>query len=163
MVKPIRKRGRPPLPQDARLNSLLTLAVTEEEADSVMRQAVQQHTTVSQLLRATLLKKQTLPLVPRVSPLPKAKQTRTISTVTYLIKDEHERVKVGITCMVTFRLSDLQNGNGDRLTLVTQCKGNMESAFKQRFKSHHIRGEWYRWDDDMKPWLESQTHAPAQS
>lgn len=71
------------------------------------------------------------------------------SEVTYLIQDEHSRVKIGCTVNLTYRLGLLQAGNADLLRVVGIIEGNHETAMHDQFRALKIRGEWYRADDQI--------------
>lgn len=126
------KRKRVSRKSTTRTN-LVSFALTTEEADALMSQALTRRISVSRLVR------QSLDLVDVED-----------DTTTYLVRDEQNRVKVGVTGSFTTRLGALQNGNADLLTLIWKRHGNLEAAFKRRFRLQHVRGEWFVWSAEME-------------
>lgn len=63
--------------------------------------------------------------------------------LTYVIQDEHERVKIGSTINLEYRLGLLQCGNADLLTVVDTVPGNHEVHMHEKFFRLKIRGEWF--------------------
>lgn len=68
--------------------------------------------------------------------------------VVYFIQDENGNVKIGrsLESRLGERLSDLQSGNAQTLTLMGVCPGDvrLETSLHRRFKHLHVRGEWFR-------------------
>lgn len=61
-------------------------------------------------------------------------------------------VKIGCTTGKTnVRLSAVQTGSADELTLLRECPGNrtVEKWLHKKFKANHIRGEWFVFHSDM--------------
>jgi DNA-binding transcriptional regulator YdaS (Cro superfamily) len=62
-----------------------------------------------------------------------------------------DSVKIGWAVNVTKRLSGVQIGCVEPLTLARVVEGprGLEGAFHRHYAHQHIRGEWFRWSDDM--------------
>jgi hypothetical protein len=60
-------------------------------------------------------------------------------------------VKIGFAADPMRRLAMLQTGNPLPLVLLAAVQGGLkqEQRFHQRFRSHHIRGEWFRADSQL--------------
>lgn len=60
-----------------------------------------------------------------------------------------EPVKIGHTTCLEKRLVSIQNGNHRQLdihaALLVPIAGDLEYLLHQRFKAHHVRGEWFTW------------------
>lgn len=81
----------------------------------------------------------------------------------YFIKDEHKRVKMGYTDGgVVRRLKSLQLANADLLTIVGILPGTKqkERRLQKQFQSLHVRGEWYRLEDELKSYIKTHTRPP---
>jgi hypothetical protein len=50
------------------------------------------------------------------------------------------------------RLGQLQVGNPEELRLIAVKEGGAreEAVFHERFAHLHVRGEWFRWDDELR-------------
>lgn len=67
----------------------------------------------------------------------------------YFIQNESTKaIKIGYSVDVQKRLSQLQTAAPDRLVLIGQIPGDIsdERALHDRFREHHLRGEWFRGD-----------------
>ncbi len=66
----------------------------------------------------------------------------------YVISDEQNRVKLGLSIDADMRLDILQIGNADLLTvkyrLLVKNMKKAEDALHSIFSGDHIRGEWYK-------------------
>ncbi len=63
---------------------------------------------------------------------------------TYFISDG-ELIKIGKTKKsILSRLSTLQIGSSQKLTLIGLIPGDYESTFHERFHAYRVRGEWFR-------------------
>ena len=65
-------------------------------------------------------------------------------------KGNHGHIKIGKSRNVNERLKSLQTGNPRKLTLMAsiRCKTandayRLEKKLHKKFKSHHVRGEWF--------------------
>lgn len=72
----------------------------------------------------------------------------------YFIRDEHDRVKIGVTRdqNAAPRLAYMQTGNADRLTVARFITGAGHSAelwFHDHYSDRRIIGEWFRWCETM--------------
>lgn len=60
-----------------------------------------------------------------------------------------EPVKIGHTNNLEKRLIAIQNGNHRELVLhagvLVRLAGTVEGILHDRFRPHHLRGEWFRW------------------
>ena len=76
-----------------------------------------------------------------------ARQGKAHKTVVYLVQDERQRVKIGWTALVGGRLSGIQVGNADRLTLLatipTEHPLQLERRIHSEWMHKHVRGEWF--------------------
>lgn len=74
--------------------------------------------------------------------------------VTYFIKDEHEHVKIGWARNSQYnlvqRLTALQTGNSDELTVLCVVDDISESDLHKKFGHLHIRGEWFNLTHEIK-------------
>lgn len=85
---------------------------------------------------------------------------RDISQSVYFVQDG-DAIKIGIGMDPAFRLTHLQVGNPRLLTLLGSYKASRteESALHERFKSHHIRGEWFRDHPALRELIAARCHA----
>lgn len=69
----------------------------------------------------------------------------------YFARDEAGRVKIGTTKDLNARLSGLQTGTADKLTLIRTIDGGeaTERWLHNRFRASRIRGEWFGFHPDM--------------
>lgn len=87
--------------------------------------------------------------------------------IVYFIQNtDTKNVKIGSTCDLNKRLSQLQIGNESKLELIGKldykyfydpydCDGKSEEASKHHcFRHLHIRGEWYKYKDELKEFIE---------
>ena len=62
-------------------------------------------------------------------------------------------VKIGYATNVLYRVSNLQTGNPERLTLILEARvpdpAALEAELHDRFRAHRIRGEWFRYHQDV--------------
>jgi hypothetical protein len=68
----------------------------------------------------------------------------------YLIRSGDTRYyKIGRTKNLTKRLSSLQTGNPDLLTIIATCRGSrdLETFFHSKYSSMRVRREWFQLDD----------------
>lgn len=72
-------------------------------------------------------------------------------------------VKIGHAESVADRIRALQTGHPEQLRLVRVIEGDgdIEGAFHERFKGHHIRGEWFQYVPEMASFEPSETWAAA--
>jgi hypothetical protein len=61
-------------------------------------------------------------------------------------------VKIGRTINVVNRLAKMQADNHEELdcVLVLRGRGHEEPEWHKRFRSAHIRGEWFRWTEPLE-------------
>lgn len=65
-------------------------------------------------------------------------------------------VKIGTTARgVSARLSNLQTGNPASMVLLGRMLGDadVEGDLHRRFRTLHVRGEWFRRDDDLNSFI----------
>jgi epoxyqueuosine reductase QueG len=72
----------------------------------------------------------------------------------YFIRDERNRVKIGVTRdkTATARLANMQTGNADCLTVVRFIAGAGHAAewwFHNHYTDRRITGEWFCWCETM--------------
>lgn len=70
----------------------------------------------------------------------------------YFIRDRISRaIKIGVTNDPQKRLVTLQIGNPNLLTLMGTIRGALkeEEALHEKFKAHHVRGEWFQDDPQL--------------
>ena len=75
-------------------------------------------------------------------------------------------VKIGYATNVLYRVSNLQTGNPERLTLILEARvpdpAALEAELHDRFCAHRIRGEWFRYHQDVAAaCAELQRFSPA--
>lgn len=72
-------------------------------------------------------------------------------TIYFIRAGEDGPVKIGTTEDLAARMRDLQVGNHEELRLVRTIEGGAghEQFLHRRFGHLRIRGEWFRWHDDM--------------
>ena len=66
------------------------------------------------------------------------------------------RIKIGYTdSPVKRRLSSLQTGNSKELTCLWEHPGDikLEGKLHRFLSAHHIRGEWFRYNNEVKTLL----------
>lgn len=74
----------------------------------------------------------------------------------YFILDEvNNVVKIGVSCNPFKRLSDLQTATHAKLSLLVVKLGSyqMEGELHRRFADDRINGEWFRFSDSIKEYL----------
>tara|TARA_R110002126_G_scaffold287993_1_gene441210 strand:+ start:40544 stop:41032 length:489 start_codon:yes stop_codon:yes gene_type:complete len=78
----------------------------------------------------------------------------------YLIADySAQAIKIGYTnCDPLKRLSQLQCGNSNKLTLLNTIKGGLSSESKLHliFDKYHKRGEWFHMNDEIMEYFNEQ-------
>lgn len=69
----------------------------------------------------------------------------------YFIHNENSCVKIGRSADPARRLRFLQCGAPDVLSLIRVVDGDIETEkwLHERFAEHHIRGEWFKFHEDM--------------
>ncbi|WP_422383230.1 GIY-YIG nuclease family protein [Roseibium album] len=72
-----------------------------------------------------------------------------------------EFVKIGITSDIRKRLGEIKNGNPHDLELlhITAGKRNEERALHIRFSKFRHRDEWFRFEGELKAFIEDLTKA----
>ena len=77
----------------------------------------------------------------------------------YFIKNgDEDEVKIGYTGGESeIRLSQLQTGNPKKLKVLKIIEGTVEdeTKLKRRFAIYNIRGEWFRYSDEIKRYIET--------
>ena len=65
----------------------------------------------------------------------------------YFIAAGTRAIKIGWAKNPEWRLSNLQVANFEELSLIAACYGSsgLERAVHKKFRSYHIRGEWFRY------------------
>jgi hypothetical protein len=89
-----------------------------------------------------------------LAPISAAQLPKTYETarpVVYFISNGRGRVKIGMTSDIQARVSSLQVGNHEALTVLRLVDGSAatERWFHKRFASLWITGEWFRYSDEM--------------
>jgi hypothetical protein len=68
-----------------------------------------------------------------------------------------ELVKIGTTAFSDAqpRISNLQTGNPEPVVLLAQMAGGVavEADLHRRFHALHVRGEWFRYSDDLRAFI----------
>jgi Meiotically up-regulated gene 113 len=74
----------------------------------------------------------------------------------FITNDNHSVVKVGFATDVDRRLYDLQVASFLELFVFDAFPGTTrdEAILKKRFRPHRIRGEWFRFHDDIFDFIE---------
>ncbi len=72
-------------------------------------------------------------------------------------EQERGNIKIGITADPQQRLSQLQSGNSDLLSIEGLAIGSeiAEYVLHVRFSQHHIRGEWFRPADEVVAFMDT--------
>jgi hypothetical protein len=75
----------------------------------------------------------------------------------YFIKCEGF-VKIGYSGSFAARIDAIQTSNPFEVTLLHTVPGDLalENSFHERFRAHHHRLEWFRFEGELKEWLEAQ-------
>jgi hypothetical protein len=75
----------------------------------------------------------------------------------YFVSDGIGHVKIGFANNPWYRLVELQCGNALPLTLLATIKGgcDLEKALHARFAEHHVRGEWFRLESEIRDYISS--------
>lgn len=90
------------------------------------------------------------------SEIPDDSDTRVCSV--YFIKCM-DAVKIGISKHVKSRAADIQVGQSCKVEILHTVEGGraLEKHFHKLFSKSHIRGEWFKYDGDVRVWLESRS------
>lgn len=66
-------------------------------------------------------------------------------------------IKIGFALDVATRVKALQTGSAETLQLLWQCPGDQkeEANWHAKFHEQHKRGEWFRYEGQLKEFLES--------
>lgn len=74
------------------------------------------------------------------------RKTRRLRTIYFILDEERDAVKIGISGDPMGRLASLQTGHAGRLRLVGTMPGTRhdEKRLHQRFAGVRLRGEWFR-------------------
>lgn len=66
-------------------------------------------------------------------------------------------VKIGTALNPTTRVASLQTGHHAELRLLRTASGrrDIEARLHERFRHIHVRGEWYRWCDELRQFIET--------
>jgi hypothetical protein len=69
----------------------------------------------------------------------------------YFIRAETGQIKIGMAADPKARLSNLQTANPVKLELMATCEGGAEreAEYHERFREHHLRGEWFAPHEDI--------------
>jgi hypothetical protein len=77
------------------------------------------------------------------------------SQVYFLQQGETDRVKIGFSCRINGRISNLRSSNPDKLTLLATVSGarDAEARLHKRFSRYRITGEWYRLEGKLAEYV----------
>lgn len=69
----------------------------------------------------------------------------------YFISNGRGLVKIGVSKSPSSRLSQLQTGSSDILTLIREMEGGVEAEnyLHRKFADHRVSGEWFIFQDEM--------------
>jgi len=72
-------------------------------------------------------------------------------------------IKIGVTLNLKRRLEMLQAGNHRalRCLLTIDGDGTAERAMHSRFEAQHIRGEWFRYDGELRDFIRAARKSTA--
>lgn len=72
-------------------------------------------------------------------------------------------VKIGKATDVRARLSSMQTGNPEPMTLLGEVPGGRadESDLHQRFRSFRVRGEWFRYSGELRTFIDETVATAA--
>ena len=74
---------------------------------------------------------------------------------TYFIRlVDTEYVKIGIATNPYSRLATLQTANPHPLEIIGLKPGDRETWFHSLFRKQHFRGEWFRFEGDLKEYFD---------
>lgn len=73
----------------------------------------------------------------------------------YFISDGKGHIKIGFAVEAKKRLSTLQCGHPDSLSIVATMPGNrhVEKGLHTRFRKEHVRGEWFKNSGELATFL----------
>jgi hypothetical protein len=68
-------------------------------------------------------------------------------------------IKIGFTGSVPSRLAQIETATPFVLTLLRQEPGTLETemAFHKRFGALHVKGEWFRFEGELREYLEGNS------
>jgi len=77
------------------------------------------------------------------------------SQVYFLRHGDTDRVKIGYSCRINGRISNLRSSNPDKLTLLATVSGarDAEARLHKRFARYRISGEWYRLEGKLAEYV----------
>lgn len=81
--------------------------------------------------------------------------------VYFILDAKSNAVKIGVSHSVTERMIDVQVGNPNKLkviaviTLRDSEQGDIEGELHRRFRHFRMRGEWFRYEGELKSFIEN--------
>lgn len=82
------------------------------------------------------------------------------NTVTYFIQSGADgAIKIGKTTQMSLRMSQIQNGSAEVLSLIGWIHGDMEQDLHQHFAHLRIRGEWFRPEEQILEFIRERCNA----
>jgi hypothetical protein len=83
------------------------------------------------------------------------------SKVYFILNQEKNLVKIGVSANAKRRLFELKSHNADRLALLkaidSESAEKLESNLHKKFKDIHVYGEWFSYTDELKSFIEDVT------
>lgn len=87
-----------------------------------------------------------------------------MSNVYFILDEKSAAVKIGKSNNIEERLSDLQTGNSNLLTVehFIECKSEehsfeLEKKLHKKFEHLHIKGEWFKYDPDLFNYINNES------
>jgi len=85
----------------------------------------------------------------------KARERLQLGAVYFLRVDGKGPVKIGFTTDIDHRLGSLATGHSGKIELIALIEGSRsdEKALHRRFKDLRVRGEWFKFQGDLKKYV----------
>jgi len=82
------------------------------------------------------------------------------SKVYFILNQEKDLVKIGVSANAKRRLFELKSHNSDRLELIktidSEAAEALESNLHKRFQHIHVYGEWFSYTDEIKSFISEE-------
>lgn len=71
--------------------------------------------------------------------------------ITYVVEMAGQGfIKIGTTRDLMLMINNVQQGNPYEIRLVARLRGDVKSQLSAALASYHVRGGWFRYDDEVK-------------
>jgi len=87
----------------------------------------------------------------------KWKELNSIGYVYFIKNGEYNQVKIGWSDRPSIREKELQTGNPNQLKIIgvlPSQESSVETFLHDRYKIYHIRGEWFKYEGELKTFIE---------